>query len=76
MELSVATPPVVVAGPITRGPNLTTTTTTHTLTGEERRLLISPPGPSVDQAGVCQGVAVVESLVRCSTTTGSYYSEI
>ena len=74
--LFVASPPMVVAGPITKGLHLTTTITTHILTGEERRQLISPPGPSADQAGVCQGVAALESLVRCSTTTGSYSSEI
>lgn len=67
--LSVATPPVVVAGKITRGPNLTTTITTHTLTGEEGKNLISPPGPFAGQGGVFQGVAV-ESWVQCSTTTG------
>ena len=75
--LYVVTPPVVVAGTITRGLNQTTTITTHTLTGEERRILISPPGPFADQGGVCQGVPV-ESWGQCSTTTGEphfYFSE-
>ena len=68
-----ATPPMVVAGPITRGPHLTTIITTHTLTGEGRRILVSPPGLSADQAGVCQELAAVESLVRCSITTGEAF---
>ena len=67
--LSVATLPMVVAGRITRGPNLTTTITTHTLTGKEGKILISPPGPFAGQGGVFQGVAV-ESWVQCSITTG------
>ena len=64
-----ATPPVVVAVPITRGLNPTTTITTHTLIGEERKILISSPGPFVDQGGVCQGVPV-ESWMGCNITTG------
>ena len=67
--LSVATLPMVVAGTITRGLNQTTTITTHTLTGEERKILTLPPGPFAGQGGVCQGVPV-ESWVQCSTTTG------
>ena len=68
--LSVATPTRVVAGPITRVPNPITTITTHTSTGEERRILLSPPGHFVDQAGVCQGVEVAGSLMQCNTTIG------
>ena len=67
--LSVATLPMVVAGPITRVPNPITTITTHTLTGEGTRLVISLPGHCVGQAGGCQEVAAEDS-VRCSTITG------
>ena len=64
-----ATPAVAVVVPIIRGLNQTITITTHTLTGEGARLVISLPGHCVGQGGGCQEVAVEDS-VRCSTITG------